>query len=203
MTFESALFYLTSQGAIYIYLIILLSAIIENLFPPYPGDAVVLAGAFLAGRGDIGYMPLFIAAVAGGMIGAMLLYYFGRKKGRSLFEKYDKYYLRLENLNRIENWFRRWGIWVLLFSRFVAGARSVIALAAGVGNVPVKRMSIFTLISFCLWNGILIIGMYLLKSNWPKLTHMIKSYNMALVIASAILLLIWLAIVYKRSIGKT
>jgi membrane protein DedA with SNARE-associated domain len=203
MTFESVLFFLTSQGAIYIYLIILLSSIIENLFPPYPGDAVVLAGAFLAGRGDIGYLPLFIIAVAGGMIGAMLLYYLGHKKGRSLFEKYDKYYLRLENLNKIENWFRRWGIWVLLFSRFVAGARSVIALAAGVGNVPVKRMSVFTLISFCLWNGILIGGMYLLKSNWPKLTHMIKSYNMALVIASAILLLIWLAVVYKRSIGKT
>jgi membrane protein DedA with SNARE-associated domain len=203
MTFESVLFYLTSQAAIYIYLIILISAIIENLFPPYPGDAVVLAGAFLAGRGDIGYLPLFIIAVSGGMIGAMILYYIGRKKGRSLFEKYDKYYLRLDNLSKIENWFRRWGIWVLLFSRFVAGARSVIALAAGVGNVPVKRMGIFTLISFCLWNGFLIGGMYLLKSNWPKLTHMIKSYNMALVIASAILLLIWLAVVYKRSIGKT
>jgi membrane protein DedA with SNARE-associated domain len=203
MTFESVLFYLTSQAAIYIYLIILISAVIENLFPPYPGDAVVLAGAFLAGRGDIGYIPLFIIAVAGGMFGAMILYYLGRWKGRLLFEKYDKYYLRLDNLSKIENWFRRWGIWVLLFSRFVAGARSVIALAAGVGNVPIRRMSICTLISFCLWNSVLIGGMYLLKSNWPKLTHMIKSYNMALVIASAILLLIWLAIVYKRSIGKT
>jgi membrane-associated protein len=202
MTFESVLFYLTSQGAIYIYLIIFISVIIENLFPPYPGDAVVLAGAFLAGRGDIGYVPLFAVAVAGGMIGAMMLYFFGRKKGRSLFEKYDKYYLRLENLNKIENWFRRFGVWVLLFSRFLAGARSVIALAAGVGNVPIRRMSVLTLISFCLWNGILIGGMYLLKSNWPKLTHLIKSYNMALVITSAVLLLIWLAIVYKRSISK-
>lgn len=202
MTFESILFYLTSQAAIYVYLIILISAIIENIFPPYPGDAVVLAGAFLAGRGDIAYLPLFILSVTGGMIGAMLLYYLGKRRGRALFEKYDKYYLRVENLAKIENWFRRWGIWLLLFSRFVAGARSVIAIAAGVGNVPVKRMTILTLISFCLWNIVLIGGMYLLKSNWTKLTHLMKSYNMILVIASAIALLIWLAIVYKRSIGK-
>lgn len=202
MTFDSIVFYLTSQAAIYVYLVILVSAIIENLFPPYPGDVVVLAGAFLAGRGDIGYIPLFILSVTGGMIGAMLLYSLGRKRGRLLFEKYDKYYLRLENLTKIENWFRRWGIWLLLFSRFVAGARSVIALAAGVGNVPVKRMTILTLISFCLWNAVLISGMYLLKSNWTKLTHLIKTYNLVLVIASAIVLLIWLAIVYKRSIGK-
>jgi membrane protein DedA with SNARE-associated domain len=48
-------FFLTSQAAIYVYAVILISAIIENLFPPFPGDVVVLAGAFLAGRGDIGY----------------------------------------------------------------------------------------------------------------------------------------------------
>jgi membrane protein DedA with SNARE-associated domain len=203
MTFDSILFYLTSQGAIYIYTIVFLSCVIENLFPPYPGDAVILAGAFLAGRGDINYAPLFIVAVAGGLIGAMILYYIGRKKGRSLFEKYDKYYLRLENLHKIENWFSRWGVWVLLFSRFLAGARSVIALAAGVGNVPIKRMSVLTLLSFCLWSGFLIGGMFLLKSNWPKLMHLIKTYNMALVIISAIALLIWLVIIYRRSVSKS
>jgi membrane-associated protein len=195
-------FFLTSQAAIYVYAVILISAIIENLFPPFPGDVVVLAGAFLAGRGDIGYIPLFLMSITGGMLGAMILYYLGRRRGRMLFEKYDKYYLRMENLRKIENWFRRWGVWLLLFSRFVAGARSVIALTAGVGNVPVKRMTVFTLISFCLWNFVLIGGMFLLKSNWAKLTHLIKSYNLVLVIASAVVLLIWLAIVYKRSIGK-
>jgi len=202
VTFDSVVFFLTSQAAIYVYAVILISAIIENLFPPFPGDVVVLAGAFLAGRGDIGYLPLFIVTVFGGMIGAMFLYYLGKYRGRALFEKYNKYYLRIENLTKIENWFRRWGIWLLLFSRFVAGARSVIALTAGVGNVPVKRMTVFTLISFCLWNFVLIGGMFLLKSNWAKLTHLIKSYNLVLVIASAVVLLIWLAIVYKRSIGK-
>ncbi|NLI16221.1 MAG: DedA family protein [candidate division Zixibacteria bacterium] len=202
MTFDSVVFFLTSQAAIYVYAVILISAIIENLFPPFPGDVVVLAGAFLAGRGDIGYIPLFLMSITGGMLGAMILYYLGRRRGRMLFEKYDKYYLRMENLRKIENWFRRWGVWLLLFSRFVAGARSVIALTAGVGNVPVKRMTVFTLISFCLWNFVLIGGMFLLKSNWAKLTHLIKSYNLVLVIASAVVLLIWLAIVYKRSIGK-
>lgn len=203
MNFESILFYLTSQGAIFIYAVVFASAIIENLFPPFPGDAVTLAGALLAGRGEVHYLAVYSLAISGGLVGAMLLYYLGRWKGRSVFAKYDKYYLKLENLERIERWFKRWGVLVLLFSRFVAGARSVIAIAAGIGNVPIRQMTIFTFISFCLWNGVLIGGLYLLKSNWVKLVHIIKSYNMALVIASAILLLVWLAIIYRRSIAKS
>jgi membrane protein DedA with SNARE-associated domain len=202
MNFESILFYLTSQGAIFILAIVFVSSIIENLFPPFPGDFIILAGAYLAGRGEVHYLAVYAFAVAGGLAGAMILYYLGRWKGRSLFIRYDKYYLKVENLTKIERWFKRWGVLVLIFSRFIAGARSVIAIAAGIGEVPVRQMTIFTFISFCLWNGLLIGGMYLLKSNWVKLVHIIKSYNMILVIASAILLLGWLVIVYRRSITR-
>jgi membrane protein DedA with SNARE-associated domain len=205
MSFEQVLGYLNyaaTQGAIFIYLLVFISCIIENIFPPYPGDLIVLSGAFLAGRGSVGYIPLLAVSVAGGMIGALLLYYFGKYKGRSFFEKYDKYYLKMENLHRIENWFKRWGALLLLFSRFVAGARSAIAVTAGIADVPVKRMAGLTLISFILWNGLLIGGMHLVKSNWVKLVDIIKSYNTALVIASALLLLLWLVIIYRRSLVK-
>ena len=202
MNFEQILFYLTSQGAFYVYTIAFISAFIENIFPPFPGDAVTLAAAYLAGRGEVGYIPVFAAVVAGGLLGAMTLYYLGRIKGRTLFVKYDKYYLRLENLNKIEKWFQRYNLLILLFSRFVAGARSVIAVAAGVGNVPVRRMVCLTLISFCLWNGLLIGGLYALKSNWGKLIDIVKSYNMVIIVASAAMLLIWLVIIYSRSTLK-
>ena len=205
MNFEQILYYLNQaaiHGALFIYLAVLLGCLIENIFPPFPGDAIILGGAFLAGRGSVGYLPVFAVAVIGGMTGALLLYYFGRLKGRAIFEKYDKFYLRLENLQKMENWFRRWGALVLIFSRIIPGARSAIALTAGIADVPLKRMVGLTLISFCLWNGFLIGGMYLVKSNWGKLVSLIKSYNMILAIASAILILAWLVIIYRRSLIK-
>jgi len=199
MSFEEILFYLTTKQAIVIYIALLLSAFIENIFPPFPSDTITLVGAFMAGRGDLTYIPLFITVTIGGMAGAMFLYYLGRFKGRSFFRKYDKYYLKIDNLHKIERWFKRWGVLVLVVSRFMAGIRSVVAIAAGVGDVPAGRMTIFTFISFCLWYLMLIGGMYLLKSNWQKLVEVVKSYNILLVIISALAITVWLIIVYKRS----
>lgn len=202
MGFEEILFYLTSQQAVTIYIVVYISALIENIFPPFPGDIITLVGAFLAGHGSLGYIQLFLFVVAGGMTGAMLLYYLGRTKGRSFFIKYDRSYLRMENLHRIESWFKRWSVLVLVVSRFIAGFRSVVAISAGIGSVPVSRMTFFTLISFCLWNTLLIGGMFLLKSNWWKLVDVIKSYNTTLIIISALVIMVWLVIIYRRSAVK-
>jgi membrane protein DedA with SNARE-associated domain len=199
MSFEEILFYLTTQQAIVIYIIVSLSAFIENIFPPFPSDTITLVGAFLAGRGELGYMQLYLSVIIGGLAGAMVLYYLGRSKGRRFFIRYDSYYLKLENMHKIERLFKKWVDPILIVSRFMAGVRSVVALTAGIGNVPVSRMIIFTLISFCLWYAILIGGMFLLKSNWQKLVEFIRSYNVILVVVSALVIMAWLIIVYKKS----
>jgi len=182
-----------------VYLILAASAFIENIFPPYPSDLIVLAGAFLAGTGEIGYVPLFIFTSLGGLAGAMVLYFFGYTKGRSFYKKYNRSYFKLENLEKIESWFQRWGNLILIISRFAAGIRSLIAITAGIGKVPAPKMTLFTLISFFLWYGMLIGGMYLVKSNWIELVRIIKSYNMVVVIFSAIIVTIWLIVVYRKN----
>jgi membrane protein DedA with SNARE-associated domain len=199
MSFEEILLYLTTKQAIIIYSVILISAFIENIFPPFPSDTIILAGAYLAGQGSLGYIPLYISALIGGLAGAMVLYYFGWTRGRAFFMKYDRYYFKIENLHKIERMFKKWGDIILLVYRFMAGIRSVVAVAAGIGSVPVYRMTLFSFVSFCLWYGLLIGGMFLLKSNWRKLVDIMKSYHIILVGASAVAITIWLVIIYKRS----
>lgn len=199
MAFEEILQYLATKQAVTIYIILAISAYIENVFPPWPSDTMLLVGAFLAGRGELSYLSLYLCVIIGGLAGTMTLYYIGNKKGRSFFEKYDKYYFKIENMQKIEKWFDKWGNLLLIVSRFLAGIRSVVAITAGIGNVPVSRMTVFSLISFCLWYAVLIGGMYLLKSNWMKLVEVIKSYNIILIVASAIVVTVWLFIIYKRS----
>ena len=202
MNFEDILLYLTTKQAITIYGVAAFSAFVENIFPPYPSDTIILAAAFLAGQGNLSYLPLFLTATIGGLSGAMLLYYLGKLKGRSYFTRHNKLYLKVENLQKIERWFHKWGSLVLVVSRFMAGVRSVIAIAAGIGGVKPVKMTILTLISFSLWYGFLLGGMYLVKSNWHQLVEFIKSFNYVLVIVSAVLLTIWLVIVFLRSKAK-
>jgi membrane protein DedA with SNARE-associated domain len=202
MTFDQIIVFLTTKHALVIYAIIAGSAFIENIFPPYPSDTIILAGAYMAGQGNLSYVHLFIFATIGGLAGAMVLYALGYVKGRSYFIKYNKAYFKLENMTKIERWFSRWGDLVLIVSRFIAGVRSIIAIAAGIGQVPPARMTIFSAISFALWYLFLIGGMFLLKSNWHKLVHIIKTYTIFLIIISAVIMTIWLVIIYMRSRKK-
>jgi membrane protein DedA with SNARE-associated domain len=199
MNFEEIILYLTTKQTIAIYAIIAFSAFIENVFPPYPSDTIILAGAFLAGTGELAYIPLFLSATAGGLAGAMVLYYLGFTKGRSFFYKYDRSYFKIDNMIKVERWFARWGDYLLVVSRFIAGVRSVIAISAGIGKVPVSRMIFLSLISFCLWYLMLIGGMHLIKSNWQKMVEFINSLNIFLVIISAVVLTVWLVIIYLRN----
>jgi len=202
MSFDELLLYLTTKQAITIYVVIWVSAFVENVFPPFPSDAIVLAGAFMAGEGRLAYLPLFLIATLGGLSGAMLLFYLGKSRGRFYFMRYNKQYFKIENLQKIEGWFHRWGSPILIISRFVPGVRSVIAIAAGIGGVRAPRMLVLTLISFSLWYGLLLTGMYLVKSNWQQLVEFIRSFNYVLIIVSAVVLTTWLIIVYMRSKAK-
>jgi membrane protein DedA with SNARE-associated domain len=199
MSFEEVVVYLTTKQAILVYAIIIGSAFIENIFPPYPGDLFVLAGAYLAGQGDLNYIMVYLLALIGGLVGAMLLYSLGFYKGRKFFFKYNKSYFKLENMDKIARWFDKWGYSVLLASRFIPGVRSVIAITAGVGKVPVFRMTILTLISFMLWFLALVGGMYLVKSNWQKLVEIIEQFNILIIAVSGIVILVWLIIIYRRN----
>ena len=78
---------LSTHGPLIAYCLLFLSAFVENIFPPIPGDTVVLFGAYLVGRGELSFVPVFLTTVAGSFIGFMAIYYLGLKKGRDFFNK--------------------------------------------------------------------------------------------------------------------
>ena len=58
----------------YLYLFLFASSIIENLFPPIPGDTITAFGAFLAGIGKLDFLMVIIITTIGSTIGFMLLF---------------------------------------------------------------------------------------------------------------------------------
>jgi membrane protein DedA with SNARE-associated domain len=182
MSFDQILEIIRSQNEFIIYGILVVSTFVENIFPPYPGDAVILAGAFIAGEGNIGYF-------AGGMI----LYYIGRFKGRSYFERRDGKYFGKSSLVRVEKLFGKYGNLVLVFSRFFAGVRSAVSIAAGLGDVRLSRMFILTIFSNVLWCGLLIGLMIYSKFNWRMILNLVKDYHMVLFTMAFIVIVLWAA----------
>jgi membrane protein DedA with SNARE-associated domain len=193
MSFDQILEIIRSQNEFIIYGILMVSTFVENIFPPYPGDTVILAGAFIAGEGNVGYFGVLISIVTGGVAGGMFLYYIGRFKGRSYFMRRDSKYFGKSSLVRVERLFDKYGNVVLIFSRFFAGVRSAISIAAGLGNVRPARMLILTLLGNFLWCGLLVGLMIYSKFNWRMILNLVKDYHMVLFTAAFIIVVLWAA----------
>ena len=55
---------------------------LETVFPPLPSEVVLPVAGFLAGQGEMGVVETVLAATAGSVVGALLLYVAGAKLGR-------------------------------------------------------------------------------------------------------------------------
>ena len=68
-----------------VYLLLGLSAYVENIFPPIPGDTITAFGAFLVGLGKLHFMGVYLATTFGSLLGFLTLFWLGRFLGRQFF----------------------------------------------------------------------------------------------------------------------
>jgi membrane protein DedA with SNARE-associated domain len=189
-------------GPFWFYLFIFLSGLVENLFPPYPGDTVTFIGGYLAGTNLLTFPLVFISASLGCLAGAMILYVLGKNKGRGIFLRNKGKIFNKAQLEKVENWFKRYGEKVLLLSRFLTGIRSVVALIAGVGNVNVRKMTGYTSISIVLWNSIILFSAFKVQKNWREILEMIQVYNKVVLAIVVLIVIIWLIRIFKGKFVK-
>ncbi len=170
--------YLFAYGAIWVYLVIFIACFIENLFPPFPGDTFILAGGGLVAVGRLELMLTVITVLSGGICSVMILYLFGKRYGRDYFIKKDFKYFTANDIEVMEDKFLKWGVMILLLSRFFIGVRSALAVVAGVSRYNFSKLIIYTLISYSLFAGLLIYLAIALVENFDKIISYIKTYNL-------------------------
>jgi membrane protein DedA with SNARE-associated domain len=187
-------FDLVSQhSTLWIYLFVFLSMIIENIIPPFPGDTVVFICGVYAAGGHASWALIYALAVVGTMISVMMLYFFGRHHGRAAFRSPRVRWLGLKHLDRVERWFTRWGDKALLFSRWLAGIRALLALFAGVGNVRSSHFFFYTLISTLTWNFAVLFLALRLRRDWQMIDHIFAAYGLFILIGIGIIVVIVVA----------
>ena len=196
---EEVMDLVTSLGAGWILVLVFVSMFVENVFPPYPGDAVLFAAGFIAGSGIVSIPFLIAVSVLGSISSILIVYWLGRRFGRSLFRTKKLGFLHPERLPKIENWFARYGDFLLLASRFLAGTRSLIILSAGIGGIKTARMAILSGISVIVWNCMVILSAYYLHSNWEAVYDIFSTYNrVVLIIIVCIAVCYLLRLAFRR-----
>lgn len=159
----------------------------ENVFPPIPSEIVLPLAGFEVDAGDLNFILVVVAATLGSLVGALILYAIGLYGGRPLVLKWGMV-LRVSarDLDRAEQWFDRWGDWVVLGARVIPIARSLVSIPAGTMRMGLARFIVLTTLGSLVWNLVLVGAGYQLGANWEDVTNAIESYAFVIRIAAVL-----------------
>lgn len=158
-------------------LLLFLAAFIEYLFPPFPGDLLVVLGAWYATHGKLSWPVTFAAVTAGAVLGAAIDWRVGRWLGARIGERAASGRLDRDQVLRFEAAYRRWGGLLLVGNRFLPGIRAFFFVAAGASGIPLWEVLLFGGLSAALWNGLLLAAGAYLARNLEELIAMVERYN--------------------------
>lgn len=151
---------------------------VEYVFPPFPGDLVVVLGAWYAVQGELSWPATFASVTAGALAGAWVDHRIGVVLGRGLDRRAAaRGPVSAECLARFEASYRRWGDLLLVANRFLPGIRAFLFVAAGASGIPVRKVLLYGAISAALWNALLLAAGALLAENVGELVALFEGYT--------------------------
>lgn len=171
-------------------------AYIENVFPPSPSDVVMLFVATLIGIGTIGHVPSIAIATTGSTLGFLTAFLLGRRYGRRWVASGSIKFLTPESLAKVDRWFDKYGYWVIIINRFMAGTRAVVSFFAGMSKLNILKTTILCTLSALLWNVLVIELGAFVGANWREGQAILDKYGLVVMIvmgaALVALLVRWL-----------
>ena len=170
--------FIFSYGPVWVYLALFAACFIENIFPPFPGDSFIVGAGALVAVARLDLALAMVTVLLGGLGSVMLIYAFGKRYGHDFFMRKNYRYLSSADIIKMEQQFEKWGFLILIFSRFVVGFRSALALVAGVSRYDAGKMLVFSTVSYLLFAGLLMYAAMLLVENLELLREYFTAYNM-------------------------
>lgn len=178
-----------------------LAVALENLFPPIPSEVVLPLAGFTAGQGEMNLLAAIIWTTVGSVTGAVVLYgigaLLGRERLRALAGRMPL--VKVEDVDRAEAWFTRYGGPAVLFGRMIPLVRSFISIPAGIERMPLATFVLFTAIGSLAWNTGLILTGYALGESWDEVEKYVGPVSRGVAVLIGIAVLVFVA---ARLVGR-
>jgi membrane protein DedA with SNARE-associated domain len=151
---------------------------LENLFPPIPSELIMPLAGFTVAQGKMNFGVAVLAGTIGTMAGTYAWYYLGRlvnyQRLQIWMERYGKWIrVTAQDLDRVNDWFNKYGAKAVFFGRMVPGIRTLISLPAGINNMPVATFTIYSTIGTAIWTVALTVAGCLLGENYASIEQYI------------------------------
>lgn len=162
----------------YGYIGIWLGMTIESAAIPLPSEAIMgLAGFFVF----LGKLDLFFAALAGAIgniTGSTILYFIGKKGGKSLVLKYGKHVgVTDEEYQKGVLWLKKYGNKAVFFAQLLPVVRTYVSLPPGVLHMDYKMFILMTFSGAFVWCYFLAYLAMTLGAQWKNIADYMKGFE--------------------------
>ncbi|MBX7114361.1 MAG: DedA family protein [Myxococcaceae bacterium] len=164
----------------YGFLILGLASLVEYVFPPFPGDTIVLMGGAYAVRGELPWAGVLLVTTLGSMVGLTLNYAVGRLLAQRIEHNPEGqlwFGLTHEKIRSAQERMRRQGRWLLAVNRFLPTFRAVLFIAAGAARMGYGTVLLWGTASALAWNVMLMGAGMWVGGNLEKLTALFQGYH--------------------------
>ncbi len=154
---ETVLRWLLSIPEWLLYPIAGFAAAIENIVPPFPGDLVVVIVSVITGAAGAKPIGIFLVVWLSNVCSAMWVYALGRRLGPDFFARRPgRFLLAPSQFDGLSRAYRRFGIPIIFFSRFLPIFRPIVPVFAGVAGVGFLATAIPIVLASGIWYGLLV-----------------------------------------------
>ncbi|MFG1870612.1 DedA family protein [Micromonospora arborensis] len=166
---------------------------LESIVPPIPSEIVLALAGFLAHEGQFNLVVVVLAATAGSLVGALVLYWLGAALGEERLKRWLDHIplVDSEDLEKADRWFERHGRWAVLIGRVVPVVRSLVSVPAGANRMPLGEFILLTTIGSGAWNGLIVGAGYLLGNQWQDVARYSDWFNYAIVAVFVVMVVSW------------
>lgn len=160
-----------------------------------PSEIVLGYGGYMISEGILGYPGAIIAGTIGGTFAQLFLYWAGYYGGRPFLEKYGKYVLiKKKQIDLSEEWFRKYGVGVIFFARFIPVVRHAISIPAGIAKMSATKFTLYTVAAVIPWTILFLYLGHALGENWSHIKEYAAQYTMPIIIGAVVLGVIYFLI---------
>jgi membrane protein DedA with SNARE-associated domain len=173
---------------------------LESIIPPIPSEIVLAMAGYLSSQGRFNVMLIVLAATAGSLVGALVLYWLGAALGEERLKRWLDHIplVDRDDLEQADRRFERHGRWAVLIGRVVPVVRSLVSIPAGANRLPLGEFVLLTTLGSGVWNA-LIVGLgFALGSQWQQVDRYSSWFNYAIFAIFIVMIVGWVAKKIRR-----
>ena len=162
--------------------------------PLIPDETILVVAGIFARQGRLDYVAVLAAGYAGSLCGITLSYVIGRNGLAYLIDRIP--FMKSHSgkyLERVHQWFEKYGQWTLFFGYFVVGVRHFTAVVAGSSKMKARPFALYAYTGGLIWVVCFVSLGYFLGDQWERFAHILHrgATALALGIVTGVLLWLW------------